>query len=113
PLRPEAPELGKRDAASRLRVLLATARSLGAHLHIDMESYDSREAITDLVLETLADPEFRDGPSAGVVLQAYLRDSPALCERFIGFAESTDRRHPLVVRLVKGAYWDHEVVEAS
>ena len=112
-LRPEAPELGKRDADARLRELLRTAHSLGAHLHIDMESYDSREAITDLVLETLADPEFRDGPSAGVVLQAYLRDSPALCERFIDFAGTTRRAHPLVVRLVKGAYWDHEVVEAT
>ena len=42
-----------------------------------MESLDTREAVTDLVLEVLSEPEFRDGPSAGVVLQAYLRDAPA------------------------------------
>jgi proline dehydrogenase len=30
----------------------------------------------------------------------------------IDWARATDRRPPLVVRLVKGAYWDHEVVEA-
>ena len=41
-----------------------------------MESLDSREAVLELVLELLAEPEFRDGPSAGLVLQAYLRDSP-------------------------------------
>jgi proline dehydrogenase len=111
-LRPDAPELGKRDAAVRLRELLRAAKELRAHLHIDMESYDSREAIADLVLELLAEPEFADGPSAGVVLQAYLRDSPELCERLIGFARDGGRAHPLVVRLVKGAYWDHEVVEA-
>ena len=58
----------------------AAPRTLGAHLHIDMESFDSREAITDLVLELLAEDEFRDGPSAGLVLQAYLRDSPELCD---------------------------------
>ena len=76
-LRPDAPERGKRDAADRLRGLLRRARELGAHLHIDMESLDSRDAVLELVLELLAEPEFRDGPSAGMVLQAYLRDSPA------------------------------------
>jgi RHH-type proline utilization regulon transcriptional repressor/proline dehydrogenase/delta 1-pyrroline-5-carboxylate dehydrogenase len=111
-LRPDAPELGKRDAATRLRGLLRHAREAGAHLHIDMESFDSREAVTDLVLELLSEDEFRDGPSAGIVLQAYLRDSPELAERIIAWAESCERGQPLVVRLVKGAYWDHEVVEA-
>jgi RHH-type proline utilization regulon transcriptional repressor/proline dehydrogenase/delta 1-pyrroline-5-carboxylate dehydrogenase len=111
-LRPDAPELGKRDAATRLRDLLRHADRVGAHLHIDMESFDSHEAVTDLVLELLSEEEFRDGPSAGIVLQAYLRDSPGLAERIVGWAESCPRAHPLVVRLVKGAYWDHEVVEA-
>jgi RHH-type proline utilization regulon transcriptional repressor/proline dehydrogenase/delta 1-pyrroline-5-carboxylate dehydrogenase len=112
-LRSDAPELGKRDAASRLRVLLRRARDLGAHLHIDMESFDSREAVTDLVFELLDEQEFAAGPSAGVVLQAYLVDSPALCERILDRATASRRRPPLVVRLVKGAYWDHEVVEAA
>jgi RHH-type proline utilization regulon transcriptional repressor/proline dehydrogenase/delta 1-pyrroline-5-carboxylate dehydrogenase len=111
-LRPDAPELGQRDAEGRLRTLLRHARDVGAHLHIDMESFDSREAVTDLVLELLAEDEFRDAPSAGVVLQAYLRDSPDLCERIVDWAQGCGRAQPLVVRLVKGAYWDHEVVEA-
>jgi proline dehydrogenase len=111
-LRPDAPERGKRDAAGRLRDLLRRARELDAHLHIDMESYDSREAVTELVLELLAEDEFRDGPSAGLVLQAYLRDSPELCDRIVAWAHATPRGYPLVVRLVKGAYWDHEIVEA-
>jgi len=111
-LRPDAPERGKRDAAPRLRELLRRAKRLDAHLHIDMESLDSREAVTALVLELLGEPEFRDGPSAGVVLQAYLRDAPDLADRLLAFATETDRDHPLVIRLVKGAYWDHEVVEA-
>ena len=93
-LRADAPELGKRDAAVRLRDLLRRARELDAHLHIDMESFDSREAVTDLVLELLSEDEFRDGPSAGLVLQAYLRDSPQLCERVIDWAQSTPRGYP-------------------
>jgi len=111
-LRPEAPERGQRDAAPRLRELLRHAARVGAHLHIDMESLDSREAVLELVLELLAEPEFAAAPSAGVVLQAYLRDSPQTLETILDWARSTPREQPLVVRLVKGAYWDHEVVEA-
>jgi proline dehydrogenase len=111
-LRPDAPERGRRDAAERLRPLLRRAQAAGAHVHIDMESLDSREAVLDLVLSVLSDDEFRDGPSAGVVLQAYLRDSPEQLERILAWAASCERSAPLQVRLVKGAYWDHELVEA-
>jgi proline dehydrogenase len=111
-LRPEAPEVGRDDAARRMRPLLVRAKELGAHLHIDMESVDTMEATLDLVVEILDEPEFSDGPSSGVVMQAYLRESPDQLERVIDWARAADRRPPLVVRLVKGAYWDHEVVEA-
>lgn len=112
-LRPDAPDLGRDDAAERLRPLLRRARDGGAHLHIDMESFDSREAVTDLVLTLLSEGEFAHGPSAGVVLQAYLRESPAQLERLLAWTREHPRAGPLTVRLVKGAYWDHEVVEAA
>jgi RHH-type proline utilization regulon transcriptional repressor/proline dehydrogenase/delta 1-pyrroline-5-carboxylate dehydrogenase len=111
-LRPDAPEVGRDDAARRVRPLLRRANELGAHLHIDMESLDTLEATLELALELLAEEEFRDGPSAGVVLQAYLRDSPATLDRLLDWARVTERATPLTVRLVKGAYWDHEIVEA-
>jgi RHH-type proline utilization regulon transcriptional repressor/proline dehydrogenase/delta 1-pyrroline-5-carboxylate dehydrogenase len=108
-LRPDAPEVGREDAARRLRPLVTRARELGAHLHIDMESVDSLETTFELVFELLdEDPSV----SAGVVLQAYLRDSPAQLDRTLQWASQAGRQAPLVVRLVKGAYWDHEVVEA-
>jgi RHH-type proline utilization regulon transcriptional repressor/proline dehydrogenase/delta 1-pyrroline-5-carboxylate dehydrogenase len=111
-LRPDAPQLGRRDAARRLRPLLVEASEQGAHIHIDMESLDSREAVLELVLELLSEPEFRQGPSAGVVLQAYLRDSPDQLEQILEWARAHSRNSPLQVRLVKGAYWDHELVQA-
>ena len=111
-LRPEAPDVGRDDAARRMRPLLLRARELGAHLHIDMESVDTLEATSELVFALLEEPELRDGPSVGLVMQAYLRESPQQLERVLDWAASTGRRPPLVVRLVKGAYWDHEVVEA-
>jgi proline dehydrogenase len=112
-LRPDAPDLGRRDAAGRLRPILRRAIELGAHIHIDMESLDSREAVLDLVLELLSEPEFLAGPSVGIVLQAYLRDSPEQLDQVLSWARSTDRRPPLTIRLVKGAYWDHELVQAA
>ena len=111
-LRPEAPEVGRDDAARWMRPLLVRAKELGAHLHIDMESVDTAEATLGLVFELLDEPELRAGPSTGVVIQAYLRESPQQLEKVLDWAPGTDREQPLVVRLVKGAYWDHEVVDA-
>lgn len=111
--RPDAPARGAAGAAGRLRHLLRVARDLGAHLHIDMESVDLRETVTGLVFDLLSEPEFADGPSAGMVLQGYLRDSPEELDRWIAWQRSSGRSSPLTVRLVKGAYWDHEVVEAG
>ena len=111
-LNPQAPDLGRDDAAGRLRPLLAQARDLGAHLHVDMESLDSLETTLELFFALLDEDEFRDGPSAGLVLQAYLRDSPEELDRILEWARGSERRAPLVIRLVKGAYWDHEVIEA-
>jgi RHH-type proline utilization regulon transcriptional repressor/proline dehydrogenase/delta 1-pyrroline-5-carboxylate dehydrogenase len=111
-LRPDAPDIGRQDAAGRLRPLLRQARDLGAHLHVDMESLDSMEATLELVFGVLGEEEFADGPSTGLVLQAYLRESPEMLDRILEWARSNSGRPPLVVRLVKGAYWDHEVIEA-
>ena len=82
-MRADAPERGQRDAAQRLRGLLRRAHELGAHLHIDMESLDSRDAVLELILALLAEEEFQAGPSAGVVLQAYLRDSPQTLDTIV------------------------------
>jgi proline dehydrogenase len=111
-MRPEAPAVGRDDAARRLRPLLRIAREVEAHLHVDMESLDTLEATTELFFELLDEEEFHHGPSAGLVLQAYLRESPAQLDRVLDWARATGRTPPLVIRLVKGAYWDHEIVEA-
>ena len=77
-------------------------------------SLDSREAVTDLVLELLAEDEFRDGP---VGRASSCRPTCATRRRSLDAAarlgaRATRARTPLTVRLVKGAYWDHEIVEA-
>ena len=111
-LRPDAPDIGREDAAARLRPLLRRAAGRGAHLHVDMESLDSIEATLDLVFGLLEEEEFATAPSTGIVLQAYLRESPEVLDRVLEWARANPGRPPLWVRLVKGAYWDHEVIEA-
>ena len=46
------------------------------------------------------------------MLQAYLRDSPEQLAQVIELGARSRRTPPLQVRLVKGAYWDHELVQA-
>jgi proline dehydrogenase len=111
-VRAEAPELGIEDATHRLRKLLRTAKAVGAHLHVDMESMDSRDLITELVIQLLNEPEFKHGPSTGIVLQAYLRDADEQLDRLLEGYAAAERTLPLTIRLVKGAYWEHETVEA-
>lgn len=112
-LRASAPQRGVEGARERLRELLRQARDAGAHLHVDMEAFDTREAIEDLTLGLLAEDEFAEAPSAGLVLQAYLVESPEHLDAILDWAREHPRAQPLTVRLVKGAYWDHEVVESE
>jgi RHH-type proline utilization regulon transcriptional repressor/proline dehydrogenase/delta 1-pyrroline-5-carboxylate dehydrogenase len=112
-LRPLAPERGAEDAARRLWPLLRLARELGAHVHLDMEDYDSRETLLLAFEEVLASEEFTEAPSVGVVVQAYLRDADSTLERILSSPSLTRRGVPPTIRLVKGAYWDHESVIAS
>jgi proline dehydrogenase len=92
---------------------LRQARDLGAHVHLDMEDYDSRETLLRTFDDVLADPQFRHGPSLGVVVQAYLRDADETLERVLASPGLTARDVPATIRLVKGAYWDHERVIAA
>ncbi len=112
-LRANAPARALEAARERLLTLLRLARDVGAHLHVDMESLDTRESITELVLELLSDPEFHEGPSAGIVLQGYLTDSEDQLDRLLVWLREHPRAVPFTIRLVKGAYWDHEVVLAA
>ncbi|HEX3616867.1 MAG TPA: proline dehydrogenase family protein [Solirubrobacteraceae bacterium] len=112
-LRANAPARALEAARDQLLALLRLARDSGAHLHIDMESLDTRASITELVLELLSAPEFETGPSAGIVLQGYLTDSEEELERLLGWLREQPRATPFTIRLVKGAYWDHEVVMAA
>jgi RHH-type transcriptional regulator, proline utilization regulon repressor / proline dehydrogenase / delta 1-pyrroline-5-carboxylate dehydrogenase len=58
----------------------------------------------------LAEPEFRDWPDVGIVVQAYQPEAEAELRMLRDWVEA--RGAPITIRLVKGAYWDYEVLSA-
>lgn len=101
---------GLDQAAARLRPILRRARDSGAFVHFDAEHYDVKDLTLRLVRDLLGEAEFA-AVEAGVVIQAYLKDSYEDLADLIAF--SSARPRPLTVRLVKGAYWDTETVTAQ
>jgi RHH-type proline utilization regulon transcriptional repressor/proline dehydrogenase/delta 1-pyrroline-5-carboxylate dehydrogenase len=108
---PIAPEAVERRAKELLRSIFRKAMEGGVHIHIDMEHYAIKDLTLDVFEELLLEPEFRDYPHFGIVLQAYLKDGERDGQRLIAFAKR--RGTPLWCRLVKGAYWDSETVWAA
>src|ERR1700745_169109 len=61
--------------APKLRPILRRARELGAFVNLHMESFAHKNPTLDLFKTLFTEPEFSDWPHAGIVVQAYLRDS--------------------------------------
>jgi len=94
----------------RLRPILRAARDTGSFLNIDMEHYAVKDLTLDLYKRVLSEPEFRDWPDTGIVIQCYMPDGDRDTAELIDWARH--RGTPITVRLVKGAYWDSETAKA-
>ncbi len=95
----------------RLRPILRTAQEIGAFVNVDMEQYAFKGLTYQIFQRVLDEPEFADWPHAGIVCQAYLRDAENDLKNLLDWARR--RSTPVTVRLVKGAYWDYEVLQAQ
>src|SRR2546421_12190728 len=96
--------------APKLRPILRRARELGAFINFDMESYAHKNTTLELFKKIFTEGEFKDWPHAGIVIQAYLRDSEADLRDLIDWGRERGAR--FAVRLVKGAYWDYETIKS-
>lgn len=95
----------------RLKGLLLLARRYDIGLNIDAEEADRLELSLDL-LEALAfDPDLTDWHGIGFVVQAYQKRCPFVIDYLVELAHASG--HRLMVRLVKGAYWDSEIKRAQ
>ncbi len=109
------------EAVSRVRVMaeltpkvIELARAAKAHelnLTIDAEEADRLELSLDIIGRTLADPGLAGWDGFGLAVQAYQKRAPAVIDWVAGAAEALGRK--VMVRLVKGAYWDTEVKRAQ
>jgi len=96
--------------APKLRPILRRARELGAFINFDMESYAHKNITLELFKTIFTEKEFGDWPHAGIVIQAYLRDSEADLRDLVEWGRARGTR--FTVRLVKGAYWDYETIKS-
>ena len=95
----------------RLRTLAEAARAVGIGLHIDAEESERLELSLDLLERLAHEPSLADWAGLGFVIQAYQKRAPAVVDHVIALARRSGRR--LLVRLVKGAYWDSEIKRAQ
>ncbi|WP_349771872.1 trifunctional transcriptional regulator/proline dehydrogenase/L-glutamate gamma-semialdehyde dehydrogenase [Thauera sedimentorum] len=99
------------ELLARMKDLCLLARQYDIGLNIDAEEADRLDLSLDL-LEALAhDPALAGWNGLGFVVQAYQKRAPYVLDWIIDLARASGRR--IMVRLVKGAYWDAEIKRAQ
>ncbi|NIS75354.1 MAG: aldehyde dehydrogenase family protein [Deltaproteobacteria bacterium] len=94
----------------RLRPILRKVRDAGGFVNLDMEMRRLKNITLDVFTGILEEPEFRGWENFGVAVQAYLKETEEDLGRIIDWAKRGD--HEITIRLVKGAYWEHENIVA-
>ncbi len=108
---PIDPETTSQRVRARLRELIRLALNREVFIHIDMEEYILRDLTLKIVRDLLEEKEFKNGVPLGIVVQAYLKGAQQCLEGILTWAKSLAQ--PLTIRLVRGAYWDQEIMQAK
>ena len=93
------------------RKLALIAKGYDIGLNIDAEEADRLELSLDLFESLALDPELAGWNGLGFVVQGYGKRCPFVIDWIIDLARRAKRR--IMVRLVKGAYWDAEIKRAQ
>lgn len=107
----QAWEESKRILKDRLRPIFQLAVENHVFINLDLENYELKDLSFSVFKELILEPQFKDYPHWGVVVQAYLRDSYNEILQLTQLAK--ERQTPFTIRLVKGAYWDYETVDSE
>ncbi|GAB5415784.1 MAG: bifunctional proline dehydrogenase/L-glutamate gamma-semialdehyde dehydrogenase PutA [Congregibacter sp.] len=105
------PERVMAELLPRIRELALMARDGGLGLSIDAEECDRLDLSLDIFDKLARDPALADWQGLGFVLQAYQKRAVWVCDWLIALAQDAHRQ--IMVRLVKGAYWDSEIKHAQ
>lgn len=95
----------------RLLSLVLQAHQYDIGINIDAEEADRLEISLDLLEKLCFEPQLAGWNGIGFVIQAYQKRCPFVIDAIIDLAERSKRR--LMIRLVKGAYWDSEIKRAQ
>ena len=95
----------------RVLHLAELAKQYDIGMNIDAEEADRLELSLDLMEALCAAPSLKGWSGIGFVVQAYQKRCPHVIDYLIDLARRSRRR--LMVRLVKGAYWDSEIKRAQ
>ena len=110
--KPHAFDYSYEQIAPRLIKILKQAKEKKVFVNVDAEHYHYRDCVFEIYKKALLDTtELQDFEDTGIVVQAYLRDADKHLDEVKKLAELRKLRMP--IRLVKGAYWDAETIEAS
>lgn len=99
------------DLVPRLRSLALLAKSAGMGLNVDAEEADRLSLSLDVIDAVLSEPALAGWDGFGVVVQAYGPRAGLVIDTLYDMAQRHDRK--IMVRLVKGAYWDTEIKRAQ
>ncbi|HMD64113.1 MAG TPA: bifunctional proline dehydrogenase/L-glutamate gamma-semialdehyde dehydrogenase PutA, partial [Stellaceae bacterium] len=100
-----------RELSARLLELACHARQAGIGFTIDAEEADRLELSLDLVEALALAPDLAGWDGLGLAVQAYQKRALQVIDWLADLARRGGRR--LMVRLVKGAYWDSEIKRAQ
>jgi RHH-type proline utilization regulon transcriptional repressor/proline dehydrogenase/delta 1-pyrroline-5-carboxylate dehydrogenase len=100
-----------RELLPRVRDLALLAKGYDIGFNIDAEEADRLELSLDLLEELALDPRLAGWNGLGFVIQAYGKRCPMVIDWLADLARRARRR--IMVRLVKGAYWDSEIKRAQ
>jgi RHH-type proline utilization regulon transcriptional repressor/proline dehydrogenase/delta 1-pyrroline-5-carboxylate dehydrogenase len=87
------------------------AKAAGVGLTVDAEEADRLEMSLDIIEGAARDPSLTGWDGLGMAIQAYQRRAPAVIAWAGALGRATGRT--IMVRLVKGAYWDSEIKRAQ
>ena len=99
------------ELAPRLLALCQDAKAHAIGLNVDAEEADRLELSLDVIEAVSAEPALAGWDGLGVVVQAYQKRAPYMLDFLADMARRHKRR--LMLRLVKGAYWDSEIKKSQ
>jgi RHH-type proline utilization regulon transcriptional repressor/proline dehydrogenase/delta 1-pyrroline-5-carboxylate dehydrogenase len=99
------------EMTDRLLILCRAAKDAQMGLNIDAEEADRLDLSLDVIERVLSNPSLACWTGFDVVVQAYGPRAGFVIDWLHALAEQLDRR--IMVRLVKGAYWDSEIKRAQ